>query len=793
MRRAAYVVSAIGFAFALWAAQALPRLSALPEDFPRHRIAYPARLGSVTVGSPGELRFLTETRPTGSLVEVRSGDSILRGRLVRQLSRFHFIVVLLEGIIFFLVNLIVFCPRVDRGPVRDFYWCTLLYGVAVLAGGVYFPRGPGVAAVIPSLAWLACIAALPVLFLHMTLTFPRRSDILDSRPWIMPALSVAAILLAAWRALALRGYIADPGPEAWAAAQLPRSLLGVFLVVVVGAGCLVLYRRGRRLELEREREQTTWLLWGFTVGVTPYVFLRTLPNLVGLHSPLPPELDRIFELAIPLAFTLAVVRYRFLDIDIIIRRSLIYGILAGVLAGIYLVVGVVVGDRIQASLPRYAELIRVGSIAIPIILFRPTRQWIGQWVDRTFFKIQYDFTRALVPLREQVRAAASQREIAQLCLLFLERMLLLRSGAVVALTLDGPIVEGELGNERSITAFRALETGFPASTRVIAAPNATSRPDLETPDLPEALGGAGIRLAVPLAAKDRWLGAILIGDKSTERRFVEEDLDLIERVRAEAVGALERVELVQAAAREAMEREKIQALERARTDLFNRVAHDLRTPLTSVQYTVRNILDGIGGPAPREHIDNLNAIDAATVQLRRLVDNLLDLSRLEQASIPTALAPVDLVREVERALIPLGPIAAARRLRFERCADPDLKPVRGDAAKLHEVVANLVENAARFSPEGGTVEIAVRREAPGRQSLVVRDHGPGIAEEEQEAIFERFRQGRPSPHSSQGGFGLGLFVVRSYLELMGGSVRAENHPEGGAVFTCTLGEWEDRG
>ncbi len=790
MRRAAYVVSTVAFAFALWAAQGLTRLSALPADLSRNGVAYPALLGSITVGSPAELQFLIQSRPSGSVVEVRSGDSVLRGRLVPQLSRLHFFLVLFEGIVFFAVNLIVFCPRLDRGPVRDFYWCTLLYGVAVLLGGVYLPRGAGIAALLPSLVWLACIAALPVLFLHMSLTFPRRGLFLDSRPWVMWLLSGAAAALVAWQVVALQRYFIAPGPGAWRAAHFARSLAGFFLVVSVGVGCLILYRRGRRLELTREREQTTWLLWGFTVGVTPYVFLRTLPNLAGLPSPLPPEMDRILELAIPLAFTLAVVRYRFLDIDIIIRRSLIYGILAAVLAGIYLVVGVLAGNRLVLLFPRWAELIRIVAIAIPIILFQPTRRWIGRWVDRTFFKIQYDFSRALGSLTERIHAAASQQEIAQICLHFLERMLPLRGAAVMTVTRDAPLVVGGMGEAQSVAAFRALERGFPASTRVVAAPNTTSRPDLESADFPGELEHAGVRIAAPLVANDRYLGAILVGEKATERRFIEEDLELIESVRAKAVAALERVALVQTAALEAMEREKIQALERMRTDLFDRVAHDLRTPLTSVQYLVRNILDGIGGPPPPpEHIPNLNAIDAATIQLRRLVDNLLDLRRLEQAAAPVALGPVALAREAEDALGALRPIAATRNLRIEVRAEPGLGPVRGDAAKIHEIVANLVENAARFSPHGATLEICLRRAGAGRQALIVRDHGPGIMETEREAIFERFRQGRPSPYSSKGGFGLGLFVVRSYLEIMGGSVAAENHPDGGAQFICTFPEW----
>jgi len=115
--------------------------------------------------------------------------------------------------------------------------------------------------------------------------------------------------------------------------------------------------------------------------------------------------------------------------------------------------------------------------------------------------------------------------------------------------------------------------------------------------------------------------------------------------------------------------------------------------------------------------------------------------------------------------------------------------VRGDRDKLLEVAANLIENAIKYAPANTAVEIALTSDAPDRVRLDVRDYGPGIAAGENEIIFDRFRQGRPSPHAETSGFGLGLYVVRSFLAAMGGTVWAENHPQGGACFICTLAPW----
>ena len=109
---------------------------------------------------------------------------------------------------------------------------------------------------------------------------------------------------------------------------------------------------------------------------------------------------------------------------------------------------------------------------------------------------------------------------------------------------------------------------------------------------------------------------------------------------------------------------------------------------------------------------------------------------------------------------------------------------------LLEVVSNLLENATRYSPDGQAVEIAIDRKGE-EDRLIVRDHGPGLAPDHGERIFDRFEQGRPSPYSTERGFGMGLFVAKSYLERMRGRIHAENHPEGGARFICILPEWRE--
>lgn len=123
----------------------------------------------------------------------------------------------------------------------------------------------------------------------------------------------------------------------------PAKIADVVLVLQASAGIWFLGVQIKGLELTREKNQAKWVLVGFAVGSSPYVFFRNLVQLIGMDAPFPHHVDRIFELAIPLSFGMAIARYRLLDIDIIIRRGLIYGLLAGAMTVLLLVIGYGIG------------------------------------------------------------------------------------------------------------------------------------------------------------------------------------------------------------------------------------------------------------------------------------------------------------------------------------------------------------------------------------------------------------------------------------------------------------------
>ncbi|MGH9224518.1 MAG: sensor histidine kinase [Acidimicrobiales bacterium] len=216
-------------------------------------------------------------------------------------------------------------------------------------------------------------------------------------------------------------------------------------------------------------------------------------------------------------------------------------------------------------------------------------------------------------------------------------------------------------------------------------------------------------------------------------------------------------------------------VDRMRKDLVANVSHELRTPITALQARLENLVDGVEEPAP----DLLGSMLDQTERLGRLVSQLLDLSRLESGSMLLRREDLDAASVLDAVATEARLHAPERRIEVE-VGPPDLR-VQADPDRLHQVLANLTENALLHGPRDRPVRLAASGTA-GEILLTVTDEGPGIPEAEAERVFERFYRADPARTGWSGGAGLGLSIARWIVDLHGGDIRATpNQPRG-----CTM-------
>jgi two-component system phosphate regulon sensor histidine kinase PhoR len=220
-----------------------------------------------------------------------------------------------------------------------------------------------------------------------------------------------------------------------------------------------------------------------------------------------------------------------------------------------------------------------------------------------------------------------------------------------------------------------------------------------------------------------------------------------------------------------------------RRDFVAHVSHELRTPLTAIRGAAEALADTAPGSA--ESTRFVEIIERQALRMERLVRDLLRLARLDAGQEAIAPAEVDLDELIGTVAHDLQSPIESRRQRVTTRLGPDAAFVRADPAKLNDVLRNLMENAANYSPEGGEIEVETRRSG-GHVDIAVADRGPGIPATDLGRVFERFYRVDRSRTRDPGGTGLGLSIVRHLVELHGGKVSAANREGGGAVVTVSL-------
>jgi two-component system phosphate regulon sensor histidine kinase PhoR len=229
---------------------------------------------------------------------------------------------------------------------------------------------------------------------------------------------------------------------------------------------------------------------------------------------------------------------------------------------------------------------------------------------------------------------------------------------------------------------------------------------------------------------------------------------------------------------------ELRRLQRIRTEFIDNLSHELRTPLTTISLLAETAAHDAEKASPRLR-DRIAKIEIETGHLTQMVNELLDLSRIESGSAPLLLDDVDLIRVVRATAERLRLFAERQGLTIALDVPEAIPPVRGDEDRLGQVLVNLLHNAVKFSPNGGEIVVGVREEA-GSALIWVRDPGIGVPKGDVERIFERFYKVDRARVRGRGGTGLGLSIARHVVESHGGRIWVESEEGKGSTFTFSI-------
>jgi signal transduction histidine kinase len=283
------------------------------------------------------------------------------------------------------------------------------------------------------------------------------------------------------------------------------------------------------------------------------------------------------------------------------------------------------------------------------------------------------------------------------------------------------------------------------------------------------------------------LGAIWI--RRTEvRPFTDKQIKLLETFADQAVIAIENVRLfkeLQARNREIEDKSRqLEAASRHKSEFLANMSHELRTPLNAIIGFSEVLGERMFGELNEKQEEYLKDIHASGQHLLSLINDILDLSKVEAGRMELELTNFNLPATLDNALTLVRERAGRHGIALHISVDARVEQVRADERKVRQVVLNLLSNAIKFTPEGGRIHV---RAVPGHGGVEVSvsDTGVGIALEDQEAIFEEFRQVGTADRKVEG-TGLGLALSRKLIELHGGMIRVQSQVGGGSTFTFTI-------
>lgn len=230
---------------------------------------------------------------------------------------------------------------------------------------------------------------------------------------------------------------------------------------------------------------------------------------------------------------------------------------------------------------------------------------------------------------------------------------------------------------------------------------------------------------------------------------------------------------------------KLKEIEQMKADFVSMVTHELRSPLSIIKGNVDNIIDGFYGTVNQEQKEKLGLVNRTTDRLLALVNDLLDLAKLQSGMDSLSPEEINVGEVIERSIGGMRALAAQKKIELTAEIAEDIPVMWADAYRIEQVFVNLLSNAVKFTSDGGKVSVTAGLKG-GMVECAVADTGKGMSPEALDMIFDKFQQIHDSESRKKGGTGLGLAVVKDIIEAHGGSIKVESEPRRGSVFTFSL-------
>lgn len=745
------------------------------------------------VAMPEMVEYLADVAPIGAQIKIglQRGESTFSStvRLIAYykpsefliLSRF-LIISLFVGLTVFGVGVFVFLSRPNDLAARALHWALITFGTTTLiTWGAVEPGSLETS--VARIIWFISYLGVGVSFFFFSLVFPKeRFPRLGQFSWL---LVVAVLALGIAFASSHLTALWSGSVEAFTTFQLYFDVFHVGLVVLIGGGIFNITRATLTASSSEERRKMYWILWGLAIGALPYLLLHILPQVVLSQYLIPEEFTTIFFLAVPTGFAIALLKYRLFDIEIVINRTIVYGVLSSFIAAGYalivLLMTSIIGDIV------FEQYLLVSGLTLVIgLVFNPLRLRLQHIVDEILFAARANYRRALSGAIEKLHRALNRAELFRELVEAVHEVV---PGDVIAAyeREDARLVLRMfwgVSPQQAVPLREELAAALVAGEVLVSARGADSNQPVIDPVQERWLSELQWSVCVPVVSQAKeLLGALVLNPRPGER-YKEEEVMFVKSVSGQASEVLERLILQEEIILAQEERRRLEELSALKSFFVSSVSHELRTPLTSIMIFAEMLRSGTVKSHQKQR-EYLEIIEGESNRLSRLIGNILDFAKIERGIKDYNFSKTNVGEVVKRSVQAIRYQYVSKDATLRVRVDKSLPSIIADADALEEALLNLLSNALKYSTTIRKVELNVSR-ARSAVIIAVSDKGIGIAEDELPHIFDQFYRVKDEKTRQIGGAGLGLAVVRHIVDAHSGTLAVKSIVGQGTTFTLRL-------
>jgi signal transduction histidine kinase len=549
-----------------------------------------------------------------------------------------------------------------------------------------------------------------------------------------------------------------------------------------------------------KRQQILYILLGLIIGFLGGSTNFLLMMGIDILSPV----GSIFVIAFPISFAYAVIVHRLMDIKLVMRR---YSVFTLSIASILILTTIV---RYFINL-RYLEenlLIDTVVLIVAILLYARVKEYYYKIANKYFFSSLYDAKQVISEISDKLRSSIEIKNIYKYIYETLNNAFHIKAFGILSFNEKDQNYYIEYnkgfnaGNKIKFSADKYFNAVFISRNESIVIEELKhSSLNKESKKTLNMLSKLKVEIITPLNVKDKTVGLLTLGPKESGDMYNEEDLSVLKTVGAQAAIAIENAFLFQEtknfnkklkkeirlATKELRQaNEKLKKLDQAKSEFISIASHQLRTPLTVIKGYVSMMLEGSFGKILPEQKDSLKKVFQSSERLIHLIENLLNISRIESGRLQFSYEMMNFEELVENVIEELETTAKKKKLKLIYKKPKKTFPkVRIDREKIRQVIMNLIDNAIKYT-EKGEVEIELKL-IKNKIFFSVSDSGMGIEKGDMLNLFKKFSRGQGTSVIHTEGTGLGLYVARQMIENHKGKIWAESEGKGkGAKFIFEL-------